>query len=61
MPEPSETAPSGTAAQAGAQPNAPHVDLEKLADRVYQLLLADVRLGRARGESPLLPSRMGEG
>jgi len=27
------------------------VDVEKLADRVYRLMLADARLGRARGES----------
>jgi hypothetical protein len=37
------------------------VDLEKLAEKVYQLLLADTRLGRARGDSPLLPQRKGEG
>jgi hypothetical protein len=30
------------------QPSAPHVDVEKLADKVYQLMLADVRLARAR-------------
>jgi len=27
------------------------VDVEKLSDRVYRLMLADARLGRARGES----------
>jgi hypothetical protein len=32
-----------------AQPTA--IDAERLADRVYHLLLAEVRLGRARGET----------
>lgn len=27
------------------------IDVAQLADRVYQLLLAEVRLGRARGEA----------
>jgi len=31
------------------------IDVERLADRVYQLLRAEVRLGRARGEA--LPHR----
>jgi hypothetical protein len=34
------------------------VDVEKLADKVYRLLLADVRLGQARGEpGPRRPDR----
>jgi hypothetical protein len=37
------------------------VNVQHLADKVYQLLLADVRLGRARGDSPMPPSRKGEG
>ncbi len=28
----------------------PAIDLERLADKVYQLMLADVRLARARGD-----------
>jgi hypothetical protein len=39
----------------------PQVDVQKLADKVYQLLLADARLGRARGDSPLVPQRTREG
>ena len=46
-----------TAIRAGA----PQVDVEKLAEKVYQLLLADARLGRARGDSPLIPQRKAEG
>jgi hypothetical protein len=45
---------------AQAQPGAPKIDVQKLADRVYQLMLADARLGRARGDSPQVPTRMGE-
>ena len=43
-PAPPESA-GGAAAQAA-------IDVERLADRVYHLLLAEVRLGRARGETP---------
>lgn len=28
------------------------IDLERLADKVYRLLLAELRLGQARGERP---------
>jgi len=32
------------------QPDAKAIDIGRLAEKVYQLMLADVRLGRARGE-----------
>jgi hypothetical protein len=35
--------------------------MQKLADKVYLLLLADARLGRARADSPLIAQRNGEG
>ena len=38
-----EQPPAGRAGLAG-------IDVERLADRVYQLLLAEARLGLARGE-----------
>ena len=31
------------------RPNTNAIDLRKLADKVYQLMLADIRLERARG------------
>jgi hypothetical protein len=37
------------------------VDVQLLANKVYDLLLADARLGRARGDSPLIAQRSGEG
>ena len=37
------------------------INVQQLADKVYDLLLADARLGRARGDSPLLAQRNGEG
>lgn len=44
------------------QPNAPHqVDVQKLAEKVYKLLLKDARLGRARVDSLPVPQRLGEG
>jgi len=55
-PAASQSATSATAG-AGAHPN---VNVQKLADKVYSLLLADVRLGLARGESPLPPTRKEE-
>jgi hypothetical protein len=39
----------------------PSINVQKLADKVYQLLLADARIGRARGDSPLVHERRGEG
>jgi hypothetical protein len=52
-------APPADAAQAdgGAQ----KIDVQKLADKVYDLLLTDARLGRARSDSPLVERRQGEG
>lgn len=43
-----QTAP---AAPAEGQPGAA-IDLKQLAERVYQLMLADLRLQRARGGQP---------
>jgi hypothetical protein len=37
------------------------INVQLLADKVYDLLLADARLGRARGDSPLIAQRNGEG
>jgi hypothetical protein len=39
----------------------PAIDVQRLADKVYDLLLADVRAGRARGASALIAQRNGEG
>jgi len=39
----------------------PGINVQQLADKVYDLLLADARLGRARGDSPLIAQRNGEG
>jgi hypothetical protein len=33
------------------RPGAPAIDLQRLADKVYGLMLAEVRLSTARGES----------
>jgi hypothetical protein len=53
-------APSGGAPPAGERaPGPPAVDIQRLADRVYRLLQADVRLASARGQSP--PGRRGRG
>ncbi len=43
----------GTAA--GAQAAA--IDVEKLAERVYRLMQAEVRLAQARGERPATPRK----
>jgi hypothetical protein len=37
------------------------IDVQVLAGKVYDLLLADARLGRARSDSPLVSQRRGEG
>jgi hypothetical protein len=50
----SASAGSGAGGQAG-------INVQQLADKVYALLLADARLGRARGDSPLIAKRNGEG
>jgi hypothetical protein len=42
MPEPEKPEPGATAQQAGA------VDIERLADRVYRLMLAELRLEQSR-------------
>jgi hypothetical protein len=39
----------------------PGVHVQQLANKVYDLLLAEARLGRARGDSPLIAQRNGEG
>jgi hypothetical protein len=49
--------PPTDAADAGAH----QIDVQQLADKVYDLLLADARLGRARSDSPLVSQRRGEG
>ncbi len=42
--------PAGTP---GAAEGAPGIDVQRLADKVYDLLLADTRLARARGDASL--------
>ena len=37
------------------------INVQQLADKVYDLLFADARMGRARGDSPLTVQRNGEG
>ena len=39
------------------RPNANAIDLYKLADKVYRLMLADIRLERARGVPTARPKR----
>lgn len=51
MAQPEPQPQSGPAPEPGAQPAAP-IDLKLLAERVYQLMLADLRLDRARGGQP---------
>ena len=43
------------------EPGAHGINVQQLADKVYSLLLADMRLGWARGEAPTRPRRKGEG
>jgi hypothetical protein len=51
MSDQSPKQPAATPPQASAeQPDANAIDIQRLAEKVYQLMLADVRLGRARGE-----------
>lgn len=46
-----EDGAEGAAAQSAAGGGAaPEIDVEKLADKVYRLLQAEIRLGRSRGE-----------
>jgi hypothetical protein len=62
---PATAGPAGsgtdTSHAAGTGAGGHGVNVEQLADKVYKLLLADVRLGRARGDSTLPPRRKGEG
>jgi hypothetical protein len=39
------------------RPNSNAIDLQKLADKVYRLMLADIRLERARGVPTARPKR----
>jgi hypothetical protein len=39
------------------RPNTNAIDLRKLADKVYHLMLADIRLERARGVPTTQPKR----
>jgi hypothetical protein len=52
MDEQTELASTPSAAQQGERPADPHatIDVERLAERVYQLFLAEARLAHARGE-----------
>jgi len=56
---PNAAAVGGSEAQGAA--GAQHVDVQRLADKVYSLLLADVKLARKRGDSPTWPRVRGEG
>jgi hypothetical protein len=56
-----ESGASGQAAHAPGGQNPAGINVQQLADKVYDLLLADARLGRARGDSPLIAQRNGEG
>ncbi len=57
MAEPERDAPAGPererSSEAGGRPTG-EVDVQKLADKVYRLMLAEVRLERARGR-PAVP------
>jgi hypothetical protein len=55
MDEQTEPASTPATGQQGAQPADAHagqaaIDVERLAERVYQLFLAEARLAHARGE-----------
>lgn len=56
-PVPSSTTPASGTGAAGANEK---INVQHLADKVYSLLLADARLGLARGELHLPHSRKGE-
>jgi hypothetical protein len=61
MTETPPPASATTSVSSGQGQAAPHgINVEHLADKVYQLLLADARLGRARTDSPLQSRRNGE-
>jgi hypothetical protein len=50
MSEPQPIPPADQAAPASEQPEGSEVDIERLAEQVYRLMLAEVRLTQARGE-----------
>ena len=55
MPEAPIPTSNGSAAGGSADSDKPaggaqHVDVQRLADKVYSLLLADLKLSKARGE-----------
>jgi hypothetical protein len=51
--EPSDDAPQeGLKQQQPEQPQGDGIDVQQLAERVYRLMLADIRLERARGQQP---------
>lgn len=60
MATPSEPAPAPPAAPAPASP-APELDVERLVEKVYRLMLADVRLERARGAASPRPGERRDG
>lgn len=41
----------------GNQPQQKQIDIERLADKVYRLMLADLRLARGRGVEPARKER----
>ncbi len=54
----SEGSGEGPRGQEPQQPQpAPAVDIRQLAEKVYQLMLADARLAQARGEQRPRPKR----
>jgi hypothetical protein len=59
---PVPTPPSGPGGgSAGTPAGGASIDVQALAEKVYNLLLADARLSRARGSSVESPRRHGEG
>jgi hypothetical protein len=57
-----ESQPQAVVAPPADTAAGPHpIDVQRLADKVYNLLLADARVARARGDSPLVHQRHGEG
>jgi hypothetical protein len=62
-----DTPPTPTTASAGEATHGPGgqnqagVNVQQLAEKVYELMLADARLGRARGDWALIAQRTTEG
>ena len=50
--EPTESAPKHADAAGTGQDEPLAIDIEALAEKVYRLMLAEIRLDRARGLSP---------